>query len=282
MRNFVRQALAMVVGGALVAAVLLGRGAIAQNEPAAEVSEPTQIKGVLSTSTQMSYQGQLFSNGGPVTSDVSVIFRIYDTPSGGNPLWTEGQVVKPDLNGIFSTMLGKLVIIDPGIFGSGDRYLGIAIGADSETVPRQPIGASGYAMFAHNSDRLQGLPADSFGVTKREILAYGVVGNTAENKPCSRVKGHHFSSGPGVVDGKDTCIISIENRSGNAIAYDLNKYVTVVTPIRNGTCDFPMMATTGSRDGKLLVDLYRDNGSDSDQCKFHFQTFAFTTSGDPD
>ena len=186
-----------------------------------------------------------------------------------------------DPYGIFNVMLGKFVAIGDNVFNGDDRWLGIQVDQESETTPRQQIGSAAYAVYAHksgDSDMLGGFAANVYGVVKREVVAYGIVDGSNN---CTRDKGHHFSSRRIIVDNDPTCEITVRDRNDVDVSYDLNKYVTVVTPIRNPTCNFAQMTTTGSRDGKLLVDIYDANGGHRD-CKFHFLTFAFTDSGQPD
>ncbi len=54
--------------------------------------------------------------------------------------------------------------------------------------------------------------------------------------------------------------------------YNLNNYVTVVTPISQKECPNPTVANTNSDDGRLIVDMQDGNGALT-KCKFHFVTF---------
>ncbi|MEI7742094.1 MAG: hypothetical protein WCJ29_06415, partial [bacterium] len=69
-------------------------------------------------------------------------------------------------NGIFSVVLGDTAAgqnaIDETIFNSGNIYLGLTIGADTEMTPRKLITASAYAF---NSERLDGLDTSASGGT---------------------------------------------------------------------------------------------------------------------
>ena len=61
---------------------------------------------------EITYQGRLLYNGNPVTSATSVVFRLYQTSSGGSAVWTETHgSVTPDSNGIYTEVLGETVAV---------------------------------------------------------------------------------------------------------------------------------------------------------------------------
>jgi hypothetical protein len=99
-------------------------------------------------------QGRLLdSSGNPLTGTVSVVFTIYDAPTGGNVLWTQTQMLTLD-SGYFSTTLGStqdvLTQIPWTVFSGEERYLGIAVGTDPEMSPRQTIDSVPYALISEN------------------------------------------------------------------------------------------------------------------------------------
>jgi len=58
-------------------------------------------------------QGRLLdSSSSPVTTPVSVIFKIFDDPTVGNELWSESRSITPDSNGIFNIILGSVTPLD--------------------------------------------------------------------------------------------------------------------------------------------------------------------------
>lgn len=100
------------------------------------------------------YQGKLTDAVGPISTSVSVVFRIYDVDAGGTALWTETQSVTPNELGVFSVQLGSVTDFPPDLFTGGVLYLGIEVGGDGEMVPRSPITSVPYAFgspgIAHN------------------------------------------------------------------------------------------------------------------------------------
>ncbi|MDQ1284568.1 MAG: hypothetical protein QG620_916, partial [Patescibacteria group bacterium] len=79
-------------------------------------------------------------------------------------LWEEVQKVKIE-NGILKAYLGTVVPLPESLnFGSGEYYLGIRIGTDSEMTPRKKVGAVPLALNALNAVSAQN--AESVGGAK--------------------------------------------------------------------------------------------------------------------
>jgi hypothetical protein len=98
----------------------------------------------------INFQGKLAdSAGNPLTAPAAaMIFRIYDVPSAGAPLFTETRVVPVD-NGVFNVHIGSATPggIPRGVFQGGtERYLGITVGADAEMTPRERLLSVPYAL----------------------------------------------------------------------------------------------------------------------------------------
>lgn len=98
--------------------------------------------------TWVNYQGRLTSPiGAPVVDgSYAVTFKLYATPTGGVPLWTEVQNQVTTRNGLFSTTLGKVTTFPSGLF-TKPLYLEIAV-ADKVLSPRQELGTVPFAMSA--------------------------------------------------------------------------------------------------------------------------------------
>jgi len=99
---------------------------------------------------KINYQGYLTdSHGVPVHGAISILFSIYDSPSGGTALWRETQNVQVT-NGLYSVNLGDVL---PMILAFDTQYyLGVTVGADAEMTPRQTLTSVGYAFRAGNAD----------------------------------------------------------------------------------------------------------------------------------
>ena len=80
----------------------------------------------------INHQGQLLDSGGsPITTEVTVIFSLWDNVSAGTQLgsaWSDSDLVTPDANGVFSTDIGD----EPK--KSGDRNQGNQ-GKSGDSIP---------------------------------------------------------------------------------------------------------------------------------------------------
>ncbi len=265
MSNFLRYSAAMIVGGLLVAAVLLTSGAFAQDTDVAQDGEAAfSLDGVLLDAQFIPYQGQLLDpnqSGAPVADGTyQMAFRLYNVQNGGTPLWQENKSIIVS-DGLFSTLLGDTSSLNLGDFNGQRLWLGVEVNSNGEMTPRQPFGAVPYAIYSENSQLLNGRDSNFYGERRRDPIAFGIVRETG-----GRERGWNFSSG--YDNSLGAYVIAI-----NDINYNVNEFVTVVTPVVNPECQNPVLAATGSRDGRLIVDLERPSGGNV-QCKFHFVTFA--------
>lgn len=101
--------------------------------------------------TAINYQGYLTDSnrvpvGSGVTANVSVVFSLYPTASGGAALWSSTQAVSVS-EGFFTTELNVGTALPPLNFAV-DYYLGIKVGADAEMTPRQKLLSAPYAFRA--------------------------------------------------------------------------------------------------------------------------------------
>jgi hypothetical protein len=265
MSNFLRYSAAMIVGGLLVAAVLLTTGAFAQEPDATQdVDANFSLDGVMLDAQFIPYQGQLLdpnASGAPVADgSYQMVFRIYNVQSGGSPLWQESKSLVVN-DGLFSTLLGDVASLNLGDFNGQRLWLGVEVNGNGEMTPRQPFGAVPYAIYAENAKLLNGRESSFYGERRRDPIAYGIVRAAG-----GREKGWNFSSG--YDSNLGGYVIEI-----NDINYNVNEYVTMVTPVVNQSdCENAVLAASGSRDGRLIVDLEDRNGNNV-QCKFHFVTF---------
>jgi hypothetical protein len=102
----------------------------------------------------MSYQGYLTDSAGqPMNGQVDMRFRLYAQPDAlyADRLWEEehtGGNAVPVTNGLFNVLLGSLTPIPDSVWSNDELYLGIKVGSDGETTPREQVGRVPYAMAA--------------------------------------------------------------------------------------------------------------------------------------
>jgi len=263
-QSIVRQALGVVIGGLIVAAMTLAPRANAQEQlTVTSLNGPLSIDETYDTDKRITYQGMLLDAlGQPVPNgSYYMVFSIYDSATSTQPLWQ--QEFNPNANtgvnvtgGYFTVLLdvNKDGTADSTIFTGDGRWLGVRVRNDPEMTPRQPLLYVPYAYWARNADKLGGKGSHYLPVV------FGIVDGNG-----SRLKGDGFSSSR---RNDGAYIIDIAG-----VNYDLNHYVTVVTPISQGSCPFSTIALTNSYENKLLVDLRDARNENVAGCKFHFVTY---------
>ena len=99
----------------------------------------------------INYQGTLANTGGtPVNGAVVMTFRLYNAASGGSALYSETQLSVGVTNGNFNTVIGSVSPITLPF--DVPYWLTVAINADPEMSPRQPLNSSPYAFRASRLD----------------------------------------------------------------------------------------------------------------------------------
>lgn len=106
----------------------------------------------------ITYQGTLTDDAGqPISGEVDMTFRFYDTPTGGTALWTEahtGANAVPVQEGLFHVLLGSLTPIPSSVWNNDQLYLGVQVVDEPEMEPREILGAVPYARWAETANDL--------------------------------------------------------------------------------------------------------------------------------
>lgn len=85
------------------------------------------------------------ASGAPVNNGTySMTFRLYETESGGTPVWSETQPSVAVTGGLYSISLGSVNPLTASF--SKVYYLGVSIGSGNELIPRARLTSSPYAM----------------------------------------------------------------------------------------------------------------------------------------
>ncbi|GIW07142.1 MAG: hypothetical protein KatS3mg060_1947 [Dehalococcoidia bacterium] len=101
----------------------------------------------------MSYQGYLSDSAGqPISGTVNLRFGLYETSTGGSPLWQETQNNVQVSSGFFSVLLGSISPLSAAFFSDTTRYLGVAVdtGSGFTSLPRQRLASVPYAFQAQS------------------------------------------------------------------------------------------------------------------------------------
>lgn len=99
---------------------------------------------------QLPIQGRLTNSGNALNGSHPAVFRLYDAPTGGNLLWTEGQTLQLE-NGLFSALLGQTTTLPVSLFAGQTLWLETEADATVLT-PRQPLVSVAYSFRAQRSD----------------------------------------------------------------------------------------------------------------------------------
>jgi hypothetical protein len=99
---------------------------------------------------RINFQGKLLNptTNNPQTGPATLIFKLYNVPTGGAALYTETQSNVPLTNGVFSVQIGSLTAISRDLFLGASVYLGVTVSGDTEMLPRQNLAMSAYAYTA--------------------------------------------------------------------------------------------------------------------------------------
>ncbi len=152
------------------------------------------------------YQARLLDNTGVPISDpaLTVVLRIWDSPSGGTTLYTESKTVSVAA-GLLSTVIGDTTPLPDNLFEeNSDLYLGVQLGTDVEIVPRHRFATVPYAIrakSASSADDVPGMDITPNTVTVNGVPVIDAAGNWVGN-PTGLV-GPTGPAGPTGADGDD-------------------------------------------------------------------------------
>jgi hypothetical protein len=109
---------------------------------------------------RLNFQAILLDSLESVVPDGSyeLIFRIYDSETGGTSLWMETQTL-PTVNGLFNTFLGLHAPVPDSVFDGPDRWLEIQLAENSE--PYEPRGKLGSVAYSYRVGSVHGATGGS-------------------------------------------------------------------------------------------------------------------------
>jgi len=188
---------------------------------------------------KINYQGKIVDAtlGTPLVGAHNVTFKLYDTATGGDTLWTESQVVSADSAGVMSCLLGASKPI--AVSFDGPRWLEVEVNGET-LLPRREMTSVPYAFLAERAnhasgaDSLGGNDADAFAAashnhddryyTETELDAPGTINQAAnpvdwtnlKNVPAGFADGtDNVGSGDGysldAADGDPTDVVYVNN-----------------------------------------------------------------------
>ena len=143
--------------GALLAVVCIWLASSADAAPNANLTTteaPAIIQETVGATPMISYQGRLLDalTGEPKPDGAyTMAFRLYTVDNGGSALWTESKSVTVN-KGLFTTLLGDTTALNLTLFDGQALFLGVTVGTDPETAPRQQLSHVAYAIYAETAN----------------------------------------------------------------------------------------------------------------------------------
>ena len=110
------------------------------------------------------YQGRITDpvTGDPLPGSHTATFCIYDDLVAGTQLWCETQELEADGDGVIAAVLGSTAALALPF----DAAYWLEVEVDGQVLtPRREIASAAYALFAADSDSLDGLDASSYALT---------------------------------------------------------------------------------------------------------------------
>lgn len=159
MTRRIRVVMATVLGTFLAVAMMLGASRLMANTLSSHNVPP-----------YVNYQGYLTDSGGnPISSTVTLVFRIWDASSGGNEVWNETHNNVPVNRGYFSVFLGSQGSdLTPSVFSSPSRYLEVTY--NSTTFERQRFASVPYALVAQEAAHASEAISSTYATTATYAL----------------------------------------------------------------------------------------------------------------
>jgi hypothetical protein len=176
---------------------------------------------------------------------VTLVFELYDDPSGGSMLWTETHDDTTNSIGVVSVVLGTTTPLHAADFDQ-PLWLQVAVDGD-ELSPRRELTSAPFAMHALDAARLGGSFATAY-LTEAEAGASGSI-----NDPGNPLDWTMLKNVPaGIADGDDS-------GSGSGDGYSLN--ADDADPVDAVYVDSNGDVGIGTTNPSLDLHLHRDAGT---------------------
>lgn len=143
---------------ALLTLMLLTAVTVQAGPPCQQPEPPRGMDALSALGTGFIYQGQLKSDGAPVTAECQMAFRLYDQASGGSQVGSAITSTVPVADGLFVVNLD----FGGGAFTGDGRWIGIRVQCPGDSayadVGRHELTVTPYAVYARSAGALQGYP----------------------------------------------------------------------------------------------------------------------------
>ncbi len=164
--TFLRRNMLFIAGTIMMALSLVFSTFSVVRVLSAPLSAPATIPSVVG------FEGFLAdSSGNPIPDGTySITFTVWDDAAGGNDLWHETQSQVQVTKGLYAVQLGSVESLPPNLF-SGNRWIGVQKGQDSEITPRTAVSSVPFALNALGADLVDGLHAYTSGANEHLVAS---------------------------------------------------------------------------------------------------------------
>jgi len=100
--------------------------------------------------SQLTIQGRLSNSGNALNGSHPAVFRLYDAQTGGNLIWSEGQVLQLE-DGLFSAVLGQTSPLPVSLFSGQTIWLESEVD-EAVLSPRRPLVSVAYSFRTQRAD----------------------------------------------------------------------------------------------------------------------------------
>ncbi len=200
----------------------------------------------------LNFSGQvLAADGTAKTGPALLTIALYDSQTGGTPLWSEQQAVTLDAQGRYAVILGALTQggVPVNVFAAGSaRWMGITVDAAAEQ-PRFMLLSVAYALKAADADTVGGKTPSDFVLTTNltEKVRDVVSGRTGGDGPTTAAIGtaNMLQKGNGSGGSTDTVAPVFEDNSGR-VGIGTSQPLSRLHILDNSESEFRLQINGGS------------------------------------
>jgi len=219
----------------------VGIGLVMLIAPAAEAQVPHLF----------GYQGRLLrADGTAATGTASVTFAVFDSETGGTPVWQETQTLGLS-EGYYSTFLGLVAPPPESLLPGGPRWLEVRVGSETLS-PRQQLGTVPYAMTAQS---VRGGAAD---VALLKIDGQTIIDTQGRLSGSAR-----YSAGQGLFMDDAGQVVSLQAcAAGQVLVHDASSWLCAPAGTVTGIdADAPLSATESAVRPRIAMSQAASNSA---------------------
>ncbi|MBN1424526.1 hypothetical protein JXA88_08220 [Candidatus Fermentibacteria bacterium] len=206
----------------------------------------------------ISYQGYLTDDSGSAVDDgaYELTFRIYQTETGGTPVWTERHSSVPVFSGLFKVILGDLTPLT--IDFSPPRFIEVQVGPNAPQAPRIFLTSVPYCFSASGADAVDGFHAAPEPMPHTLLALDGAGRFPVEAIPASPPGGPAGGDLAGAYPNPSVAVDAITGakiQDGAVTSADLATGAVTSAKILDGAVHTQDLADDGVTAAKLLPDV---------------------------